>query len=275
MKYGDIYEKVPAEILKKIVPANSIFLIIGRLYFKFFGYPDIASYGRFPKVIKMLDPRESEKILDVGCGNGIYANSLAYYFHSKLLACDLDKNRIKIAEEIADHLKTNTKFIVGDIEKISFPKKSFDKIICIEVIEHIKNDEPLIEKFNKLLRKKGILILSTAHKERSVGLKEKQYFQNVKKGEHVRSGYEFNELKKILEKHGFKIVKYDLYYQYFSKIVIKIQQQLYKNNLILLNLVTFPLFMLISKLDNILPLNIKKRDNIYWYRGFIIKAVKI
>lgn len=275
MKYGDIYEKVPAEILNKIVPINSIFLIVGRLYFKFFGYPDIAGFGRFLKIVEMLSPHKNEKILDAGCGNGIYANSLAYYFHSKLTACDLDKRRIETARKVAGCLKIDAKFEVGDIESLNYPNKTFNKIICIEVIEHIRNDTKLIKKFSSLLKKNGILVFSTSHKENWGRQKEKEFFQGVKKGEHVRSGYEFKELKNILEKNSFKILKYDLYYQYFSRIVIKIQQKLYKNNLVLLNLITFPLFILISKLDNLLPLNIKKRDNIYWYRGFIIKAVKI
>lgn len=275
MVYGDIYSLISDELLIEISGMKLVFLSpLVKVYFKIFGYPDVAGIGRYPHIIKMLKPKDKEKILDVGCGNGIYANSLAYYFGVQSTGCDLDKKRIKIAQKISDSLKINSKFLSGDIKDINFINQTFDKIICVEVIEHIKDDIQIIKKFNRLLRNKGVLVISTARKEKWGDIQEKEYFEKARKGEHVRSGYEFNKFKKILGKYGFKIVKYDLYYQYFSKLAIKVQQKLYNHNLVFLNLITCPLLTLFSKLDYFLPLNLNKKDGRYWYRGFIVKAVK-
>ena len=274
MIYGDIYSKLSAETLNKVSGINREFLKFGRMYFKFFGYPDVAGGGRFPIVLGMLKPQKGEKILDAGCGNGIYANSIAYYFCSKVIGCDLDKKRVKIAQQIANCLKIEAKFSAAEIEKITFPKNYFDKIICIEVIEHIQDDEQLIKKFNSFLKKGGILVLSTAKREELAELEEEKRFKNVKKGKHVRSGYEFNELKEKLENSGFKVLKFEPYYRFFSRIVIKVQQKIYKKNLVFLNLLTFPFFSLFAKLDYLIPPKTKWNNYLGWYRGFIIKAVK-
>jgi len=275
MIYGDIYSIIPESILSGVSGIKSqFFLKCGKIYFKIFGYPDVASFGRFPKVLRMLNPQKNEKIFDAGCGNGIYANSIAYHFGSKMLGCDLDKKRIRIAQKIANYLKVDAKFSFGEIEKINLPKNYFDKIICIEVIEHIKNDDLLIKKFNTLLKDNGALILSTAKKEELTEQEEQERFGKAEKGEHVRSGYELSDLLKKIENAGFKIVDWQPFYRFFSKVAIKIQQKIYKRNLIFLNLLTFPLFLLIAKLDLFIPSKMKWNNNFGWYRGFIIKAIK-
>ena len=269
MVYGDIYSKIPDEILKEISGIKSCFFIkLAKLYFKIFGYPDVAGNGRFSKVIEMLEPKPTERILDVGCGNGIYTNSISYYFGSKTVGIDINKKRIKVAQEIAHCLKTGAGFILQEAENLDFPKESFEKIICLEVIEHIYDDKKLLNKLGCFLKKSGVLIISTPKKEKLSKTEELKRFGAAKKGEHVRSGYEFAEFKEMLNRAGFQILERKLYYRFFAKVTIKIQQYLYKKNLNWANILTHPILLFFSKPDFLIP------ENIGWYRGFIIKVIK-
>ena len=155
MIYGDFYSNLPDKILERISRPNRKLLRLSKYYFRYFGYPDLAGRGRFKRVLKMLDPKKQEKILDAGCGNGIYSNSLSYYFRCESVGVDIDRKRIDLAQDIADYLNLKAKFYKNDLEKLTFPDKTFAKIVCLEVIEHINEDRRLISNFQRLLKNKG------------------------------------------------------------------------------------------------------------------------
>jgi SAM-dependent methyltransferase len=221
----------------------------------------------------MLQPKSGEQILDAGSGNGIYANTIASYFKAQAYGCDIDKKRIFASKIIAKCLNNKAEFICQNIEKINFPSSSLDKIICIEVLEHIKDDVFVVKNFFNILKQKGVLILSTSKKE-NLTESEEQRFQEAKKGEHVRSGYELADLKKMLKKEGFLMIKWVPYYRFFAKRVITFQQRIYNKKMTFLNVLTFPIFSFFARLDFLLSRSKNWNNNFGWYRGFIIKAIK-
>lgn len=95
-------------------------------------------------------------ILEVGCGIGNFTETLSKY--GKVTAIDIDQNQI---EEFKKNDSSNITVGFGDIEKgkYFFSKKTFDAIVCINVLEHIKNDKKALENIFRLLNKDGTLIL--------------------------------------------------------------------------------------------------------------------
>lgn len=96
------------------------------------------------------------EILEVGCGIGNFTMTLSKY--GKLTAIDIDQ---RLIEESKKDNTSNTEVGYGDIEKgkYFFPKKTFDTIVCINVLEHIENDIKALENMFKLLKTEGTLIL--------------------------------------------------------------------------------------------------------------------
>lgn len=275
MVYGDIYSQLSPKILSEISGINnSLFLIITKIYFRIFGYPDLASSGRFPVVLDLLRPKKQEMILDAGCGNGIYANTIAYKYGVNVIGIDIDDKRLKIAQKIARFFRNKTIFLKKDLEKDNFLKNKFDKILLLEVIEHIKNDKALIKKLSNSLKKGGILILSTPKKENLTTTEERNRYQKVVKGEHVRSGYTLLELRKILLAGGIRIKEWQPYYRLISRLLINIQQKIYLKNYFLLNIISYPIFFFLSKFDLLLGKSKHWNNHFGWYRGYVIRAVK-
>ncbi len=95
-------------------------------------------------------------ILEVGCGIGNFTRILAGY--GRVWAIDINKQYL-------ENLKKEMKDIVwvgyGDIEKgdYFFKEKKFDVIVCLNVLEHIKNDQEALENLFNLLKPSGKLIL--------------------------------------------------------------------------------------------------------------------
>ncbi|OGK41749.1 hypothetical protein A3A74_01490 [Candidatus Roizmanbacteria bacterium RIFCSPLOWO2_01_FULL_35_13] len=101
-----------------------------------------------------------KKILDIGCGAGTIDFYLADKGHD-VTGIDISGKAIGSCIQTAKNLGLkNVKF-----KQVNFPKETisgkFDFIICSEVIEHLEDDKLAIEKIVKLLKKGGILILTT------------------------------------------------------------------------------------------------------------------
>lgn len=137
----------------------------------------------------------SGEILEVGCGIGNFTSDLAKY--GEVWAIDINKEYVEQAKNrVADKAKIGS----GDIEKgeYFFNNKKFDTVICLNVLEHVKEDMRAVNNLYNLLKKGGKLILLVpVHRflygeiDRSIG--------------HFRR-YDKNELTKGLKKSGFKII---------------------------------------------------------------------
>lgn len=156
----------------------------------------------FPAILK----NNPKKILDVGAGAGtlsFYLASLGY----EVVAVETSETATKIAEESTKWLKLekNLQFFQGQIEEFKY-RGHFDLILCIEVLEHCFDDRKVLKKIYNILRKGGILVLSSPLRNSplsKLGLISK-FDKNVG---HLRR-YDKNEIFTKLETTGFVIEKY-------------------------------------------------------------------
>lgn len=81
--------------------------------------------------------------------------------------------------------------------------RTFDEIICFEVLEHIRGDEEIIQSFFQVLRPGGVLHLCCPYK--SHPRHQMEVLDEAETGGHVRQGYDEADYRKILEGKGFQI----------------------------------------------------------------------
>jgi ubiquinone/menaquinone biosynthesis C-methylase UbiE len=91
----------------------------------------IAEKERLKEIIKNI-PKKIESILDVGCGNGFFINSL------QEKRKDLDIMGLDLSKEALKYVKT--KKILGNVNSLPFDKK-FDLVTCFEVLEHLPQSD--------------------------------------------------------------------------------------------------------------------------------------
>lgn len=145
--------------------------------------------GKFSKFLK-------GKILEVGCGIGNFTKTLTGY--GQVFAIDINKEYInQTSKLIADRGQAG----FGNIETgiYFFDAQKFDSVVCINVLEHIKNDDAALSNLFKLLKVGGIVILL-------VPLHQFLYGEIDKAIGHFRR-YEANALIKKLQNIDFKIIK--------------------------------------------------------------------
>ena len=92
------------------------------------------------------------EILEVGCGIGNFTKGLKEY--GDIYAVDIDRSYIDEVKKLV-----NVKAGFGDIEtgKYFFDNQQFDSIVCLNVLEHIQNDNQALKNLYKLLKNEGFL----------------------------------------------------------------------------------------------------------------------
>jgi len=107
-------------------------------------------------------PLEKLKILDIGSGGGLLCEPL-YRLGADVTGIDASNKNIEVAKLHAKEMDLNIKYIHSSPEKINL-KNEFDVILCMEVVEHVSNVELFIEKCSRLIKKNGIIFISTINK---------------------------------------------------------------------------------------------------------------
>ncbi len=125
---------------------------------KFYNHPNfIFRYienSRINKLIKLAEIKETDKVIEVGCGAG---HILERVPRGKLYGIDISEIQIKRAKE---RLGNKVELAKSPGEKIPYEDKFFDKILCSEVIEHVLDPKPLLYEMKRVLKDDGILSLS-------------------------------------------------------------------------------------------------------------------
>lgn len=133
-----------------------------------------GSLGLLPKVFKALSqhPRylavENEiakrglrNILDVGCGVGMIATLLGHRLGVKISGVDLSPMNVAKAKALCWVDQVNFQVGVAEegIGKL-FPKKSFDGILLMELLEHVMDVEELLNTVKPLLAPGGRILIT-------------------------------------------------------------------------------------------------------------------
>jgi len=154
--------------------------------------------------------KKKVKILDLGCGSG------RNFIKTKgtLYGTDFSKNMLKYAKKNAKKKKIKVKLKKMENNKIPFKSNFFDAVICIALLHCMKKTDQnkILKELLRVMKSKSKAFISVWNKN-SPRLKNKpktSYIPWTVKGKkYLRYTYIYDEkeLKKQLEKIGFKIIK--------------------------------------------------------------------
>jgi len=130
--------------------------------------------GRLVEVEKILDNHMPEnrnsKIIDVGCGYGIYLKELKERGYKNVKGVDISSEQVKAARE-------NGLEEVYEGEAVKFLKEeereSVDVILMIDIIEHMTMEETfsVLEEAHRILKKRGKCIIHVPNAQGLFGMR--------------------------------------------------------------------------------------------------------
>ena len=85
------------------------------------------------------------------------------------MAADFSRGMLRRAQKKCAN--SNTFFLQADLNNnLPFHEDSFDRIVCVNALYNLKDQEKTLAEFNRVLRPSGVLVLTTSKKGNSPGL---------------------------------------------------------------------------------------------------------
>ena len=165
---------------------------------------------RFQVCLDMLEAGPSMRVLDVGCGSGVFADMVAGVDGTEVVAVDSNPEAISFARQ--QFRRSNLQFRAGLVDGLDFPASSFERISCLEVIEHIHPEQgrAVLRTFHRLLSPGGRLVVSTPNMHSywpalEWSLDRLRLVPTMDGEQHV-AGYHRRSLQALGEETGFRLV---------------------------------------------------------------------
>jgi ubiquinone/menaquinone biosynthesis C-methylase UbiE len=113
-------------------------------------------------IMEFLAPLAGERILDAGCGTGVFTlDILAAGAH--VAGVDLSLPMLSKAASKCRLLHLSP--VVGDILRLPFKDKSFDKAVSITALEFIKDAKGAVKELFRVTRSKGLVVVATLNSQ--------------------------------------------------------------------------------------------------------------
>lgn len=158
----------------------------GLFYRKYFLYPRLNRYTYGKKI-------------DIGCGIGDYLQN-----SQNSIGIDINVHNV----EYVNNLGLEAHLMKED--RIPFPDKYFNSIILDNVLEHVKNPEPLLNEIKRIASEEAIFIVGVP------GIK------GFKRDPTHEIYYEAKSLESLIKKYGFirkKTLYFPLNLKFLSKLI--------------------------------------------------------
>jgi len=153
-------------------------------------------YGKseLRKVVKNLHLKKGQKVLDFGCGTGLTTLEIAKRIgeNGTVVAVDLSEKQLeKASKRIAKAMELSNVVFIKQQELIPFPKKSFDAITSVGVLEHFYDPEPALKHILSLLKPGGYFSFMSFGK--SFGIPSLEFLSSEE------------EIRKIFKRLGYSV----------------------------------------------------------------------
>ncbi|MEI6612104.1 bifunctional 2-polyprenyl-6-hydroxyphenol methylase/3-demethylubiquinol 3-O-methyltransferase UbiG [Polynucleobacter sp.] len=114
--------------------------------------------------IKTFVNLEGKKVVDIGCGGGILAESIAQS-GADTTGIDLSEKALKVAELHALEVGTNLTYRAISAEALADEQPAqYDVVTCMEMLEHVPDPASVVRACAKLCKPGGTLFFSTLNR---------------------------------------------------------------------------------------------------------------
>jgi cyclopropane-fatty-acyl-phospholipid synthase len=121
-----------------------------------------AQINKIKHIVKKLDLKPNQKVLDIGCGWGYLAIEIAKQHKCHVTGVTLSENQYKFANNMVKELNllNQVEIKLADYREI---KEKYDRIVSVGMFEHVgrKFYNSFFEKVSNLLNPRGVALLHT------------------------------------------------------------------------------------------------------------------
>lgn len=169
----------------KIISSCNFYNRLAKVFDVMTDWPQRLAH-EMPFLLKVLDEYGARSVLDVACGTGWYAITLAQKGY-RVVGCDASPEMIARARANADQEGVNVSFVVVSFNELKKLKDKFDAVLCLgNSLPHLLTQKELKEALRQMrlcLNPGGVIILHNLNYD--LRLKKKPRFFAVNGNEHT------------------------------------------------------------------------------------------
>jgi ubiquinone/menaquinone biosynthesis C-methylase UbiE len=203
--------------------------------------------ARAPELLS--PPPAADRLLEVGCGAGTWTGTLSRHA-AFVAAIDIRRERVRLARSDAEaRQRDNIGFVVASGEQLPFCADAFDRVISVDVIEHIPDDRQTLREVGRVTRPGGEICLTSLLEERP------SYLRKVIFADHLRE-YTPDGFAELFRQGGLVEVRRFYFYRLCATLAAELQQivQPSLGQVRLLGVGLRVSLGLLARLDRLLPL---------------------
>lgn len=163
---------------------------------------------------KMRVPKDAV-ILDAGCGGGHIAHELYERGYKNIWGFDVSEASVAIIKKSYIHIKNKFEVHNAYHRELpgSLPKKDYDIVLSVEVVEHLYSPKEYLGNISFWLKKGGFFIITTPYhgyiKNLTISLlnKSDKHFNPMLDGGHVKF-FSKKTLYRLLDELGIRPLKF-------------------------------------------------------------------
>jgi SAM-dependent methyltransferase len=168
-------------------------------------------------VLRLLPPVEGRQCLEIGCATGT-SSWLLRQRGGTWTSTDFEAEQVESARAL---LHDDVRLI--DASGLPFADDSFDVVVGINFLEHLKNDVDFVQEMVRVLRPGGTFILTCPDGvSKRLGYRLKQFYRftaDTGGFGHVRDGYLRPEVERLMQQVGLETERLDSYSRLFTELV--------------------------------------------------------
>jgi ubiquinone/menaquinone biosynthesis C-methylase UbiE len=156
-------------------------------------------------IFKMIRLRPGDRVLDVGCGNGVLFRAIeeSVGVNGSITALDAAPAMLEKAKELHAEY-SNIKYVAGTIEDMDIAHVPYDAVLCFAVFPHIEDKVRALNILRGSIKPDGRLYLFHLSDTKSLNRFHKNLDSPVK-GDVLP---EKDELVDMLQRSGFSVITY-------------------------------------------------------------------
>jgi SAM-dependent methyltransferase len=173
----------------------------------------VLKQRKYAEIAAALGPTDGLRCLDLGSDNGV-VSLLLRRAGGRWASADLTAEAVASIRGLV-----GTDVHQTDGERLPFPDAEFDRVVVVDMLEHVVHDGRFTAELARITRPGGLLVVNTPHLKHSALRRVRHALgQTDEKHGHRRPGYTADGLGALLSP-GFALQSHHTYSRFFSEVV--------------------------------------------------------